>query len=46
MATISDVSEAAKSRRVISCVRMRQLPLEGECFCHLVGWQLGDIVWE
>jgi hypothetical protein len=32
MATVSGVSEAAQSRRLISCVGMRQLLLEGELF--------------
>jgi len=32
MATVSDVSEAAQLWRLISCVRMRQLQLEGEFF--------------
>jgi hypothetical protein len=32
MATTSDVSEVAQLWRLISCVRMRQLQLEGEFF--------------
>ena len=32
MATVSDVSEAAELRQLISCVRIRQLQLEGEFF--------------